>query len=215
MFQKALVGIFSREHRDCYDWLIAFLLDSSLVKDVRQVSIPCDYICEARHCSFAVLYHTKNRGRLNVTNVRDSLYDEELEALSRLLGRNNVIVVIDDLENASDEEKAQILEIQPSIGQYARDLYLFSSTHDKRNSPNSQKNLKEIKHIIKAHNRRMPSISFGEISIKHHFLVIFILMICGLLTFIILLVAFEIQQSTVPLTTASTWNITANTTAKM
>ncbi|PIO13444.1 hypothetical protein AB205_0150750 [Aquarana catesbeiana] len=127
--------------------------------------------------SFAVLYHTMNRGRLNVTNVKDSLYEEELEALSRLLGRKNVIVVIDDLENASDEEKARILENQPSIGQYAWDFYLFSSTDDKRNSPNSQKNLKEIKHIIKAHNRRLPCICFGEILIKHHCLVIFSLMI--------------------------------------
>ncbi|XP_077350322.1 uncharacterized protein LOC144000388 isoform X1 [Lithobates pipiens] len=214
MFQKSSVGIFSRDHRDCYDWLIAFLLDSSLAKDVRPVFIPCDYIRNARHCSFAVLYHTKNRGRVNVTDVGDSLYDEELEALSRLLGRENVIVVIDDFENTSDEEKDRILETQPSIGQYARDFFLFSSTLDKRNSPNSQKNLKEIKHIIKAHNRRLPCMRFGEILIKYHRLVILGLIICGLLLLIISLVAFGIQQSTVPLTTASPWNITANTTTK-
>ncbi|XP_040211478.1 uncharacterized protein LOC120942565 [Rana temporaria] len=214
MFQKALVGIFSRDHRDCYDWLIAFLLDSSLVKDVRPVFIPCDYIHEARQCSLAVLYHTKNRGRLNVTDVRDSLYDEELEALSILLGRENVIVVIDDVENASDEEKVRILENQPSIGQYARDFFLFSSTHDKRNSPNSQKNLKEIKRIINAHNRRLPCTRFGEILIKHHRLIILALITCGLLILIISLVAFGIQQSTVPPTTASPWNFTTNTTSK-
>ncbi|XP_077350323.1 uncharacterized protein LOC144000388 isoform X2 [Lithobates pipiens] len=129
-------------------------------------------------------------------------------------GRENVIVVIDDFENTSDEEKDRILETQPSIGQYARDFFLFSSTLDKRNSPNSQKNLKEIKHIIKAHNRRLPCMRFGEILIKYHRLVILGLIICGLLLLIISLVAFGIQQSTVPLTTASPWNITANTTTK-
>ncbi|PIO14261.1 hypothetical protein AB205_0043100 [Aquarana catesbeiana] len=82
-------------------------------------------------CDFAILYHTKNRGRINLTNVTDSLYDEEIKHMSLCKGRKNVIVVVDDLEKSGYEEKYCILDTQPDISKYARDLILVSN-EDKR-----------------------------------------------------------------------------------
>eukprot|EP00079_Xenopus_tropicalis_P038930 XP_017952701.1 PREDICTED: uncharacterized protein LOC105948391 [Xenopus tropicalis] len=127
---RQLVGIFSREARETYDWLIRFLLNLYAVRDVRPVHISNtnyrDVMAEASKCAFAILYHTQNRGRINITDVTDSLYDRELEDLSRCLGRDRVIVVIDDLEDSSLEAKNLILQNQPSIGRWAVELFLFS-----------------------------------------------------------------------------------------
>lgn len=38
-------------------------------------------------CTFGILYHTKNRGRVNITDVEEALYDEELETISAELGK--------------------------------------------------------------------------------------------------------------------------------
>ncbi|MEE6510587.1 hypothetical protein FKM82_030563 [Ascaphus truei] len=73
----------------------------------------------------AIVYHTKTRGRINVSDVTDALYDEELKYLSSKLGQENIIVVIDDLEDSSPEEKRRILQNQPSIGRLAREMFLF------------------------------------------------------------------------------------------
>eukprot|EP00079_Xenopus_tropicalis_P038940 XP_017952711.1 PREDICTED: uncharacterized protein LOC100487466 [Xenopus tropicalis] len=87
---------------------------------------------EVEKTSFALLYHSQNHGRLNITDVTDSLYDNELHHLSDQLGRQNVIVVIDDLKKSDDEEKERILQSQPSISRLARELLLFS---DKEKDP--------------------------------------------------------------------------------
>lgn len=157
--KKALVGIFSREHASCYRWLIDFLLDSSLVRDVNFFYISNESWTlrkEIHKCTFAILYHTKNRGRINVTDVTDSLYDEELQALSEILGRKNVVVVIDDLEDSSEVQKNAILKGQPSIGKLARDLLLFGND-DKRMAKVSEtgKSHQQLRGIIKDHNRRL------------------------------------------------------------
>ncbi|XP_031749300.1 uncharacterized protein LOC108644517 [Xenopus tropicalis] len=127
---RKVVGIFSRETQETYDWLITFLLTISAVRDVRPVHISNtnygNVWDEASKCAFAILYHTKKRGRINITDVTDSLYDKELQDLFSCLGRDRVIVVIDDLEDSSLEAKHIILERQPSIGRWAVELFLFS-----------------------------------------------------------------------------------------
>lgn len=215
MGRKAVVGFFSVDERSCYEWLIAFLLNSSLVKDVRPVYIPnCDVIHEAHHCTFAVLYHTKNRGRLNITDVVDSLYDQELQTLNRLLGRENVIVVVDDLEDVGNDVKTQILQNQPSIGSYARDLFLFRSAHS---SGNCQRNLQEIRNIIQAHDGSLSRMNVREIYGSHPFLCTLCLGLLFLLLFILIvfvpLAVIYNHQNPSPLTTASPWNTSATATA--
>ncbi|MEE6519249.1 hypothetical protein FKM82_030893 [Ascaphus truei] len=136
---KIHFGIFSRTTKDKYGWMTE-LLKSETFKD--SVADVCDiYISNAflqftekvsqSQCRFAILYHTKNHGRINITDVTDSLYDKELRYLSDTLGQENVIVVVDDLEDSSSEEKRRILQNQPSIGRLTREL-IHSSEKDKK-----------------------------------------------------------------------------------
>ncbi|XP_073490841.1 uncharacterized protein [Aquarana catesbeiana] len=125
--KKVMVGIFSRESDETYQWLIDQLLSPqfrSVVQDVRTVLVS-NTVCghsaqlaqEINKCNFAILYHTKKRGRLNVTDVTDSLYDQELRHLSEKLGREWVIVLVDDVETDDSEVYNQMLHDQPLINQ--------------------------------------------------------------------------------------------------
>ncbi|XP_068120813.1 uncharacterized protein [Hyperolius riggenbachi] len=128
--KKRMVGIFSRDSSTLYDWLISTLMATNVVKDIRQVYISNrfhEFQQEVYKCDFAILYHSKKRGRINLTDVTDSLYDKELEHLCRTLGQKNVVVVIDDLDDSSDSVKSGILFSQPSIRTKAEGLFLFSS----------------------------------------------------------------------------------------
>ncbi|KAM8962454.1 uncharacterized protein RCH25_037999 [Pelodytes ibericus] len=129
MVQKRVVGIFSRESEESYQWITDYLRSLPGVSDVRPVYISSTssqiFRQEISKCDFAILYHTKNRGRVNITNVTDSLYDRELRDLSMHHGKTKVIVVIDDLEDNSWEQKTNILKSQPSIQDLATDLFLF------------------------------------------------------------------------------------------
>ncbi|XP_073416731.1 uncharacterized protein [Dendrobates tinctorius] len=133
-----IVGIFSRSSITDYSWIEKELTSpdlSPVVSGVRPFYISNNqtgkFYEELGLCSFGFLYHTKNRGRVNVTNVTDSLYDEELEAMRLILKRENVIVVIDDLNHRSLKEKRRILETQPDIDENAFDLLLFTEQDKK------------------------------------------------------------------------------------
>ncbi|KAM4632063.1 uncharacterized protein O3C94_018587 [Discoglossus pictus] len=90
--QKHKVTIFSRSSESNYKWLISQLQSKNsgdLATDVRAVFISNNYskfLSELADCSFAILYHTLNHGRINITDVTDALYDRELEDLYQTLG---------------------------------------------------------------------------------------------------------------------------------
>ncbi|XP_056391124.1 centromere-associated protein E-like [Hyla sarda] len=143
--KRLKINVFSRSAQSNYVWLVDRLrtLDRSI--DVHGVYITNSYTGfyqEISQCSFAILYHTQKQGRLNITDVTDSLYNEELKDLSKCLGKENVIVVVDDLKKADQSEKRRILEGQPSITRLAWDLYLFSEKKENND------NFEEIKKII-------------------------------------------------------------------
>ncbi|KAM4025990.1 uncharacterized protein ACNLHF_026395 isoform 1-T2 [Anomaloglossus baeobatrachus] len=130
---KYSVGIFSSSADRDYAWLKGLLSTDDFRDHVLSVR-PC-FISnngyqqmseDLSHCTFGILYHTKKKGRVNVTDVTDSLYDEELQQLSMTLGKKNTIVVIDDLEDSGNEKRNQILFTQPAIANYASDLILIS-----------------------------------------------------------------------------------------
>ncbi|OCT61896.1 hypothetical protein XELAEV_18047927mg [Xenopus laevis] len=131
------VGIFSRDDRDNYNWLMSLLhltLFHSVVKNVLPKYISNSFMefeQNVSQCSFAILYHTLKRGRLNITDVTDSLYDEELKHLCETLGKKNVIVVIDDLTDSSDAKMREIIRAQPSIELHACKLFLISEEEKK------------------------------------------------------------------------------------
>ncbi|XP_069591213.1 uncharacterized protein [Ranitomeya imitator] len=128
--KKVKVGIFSRAVESEFEWLKTKLESQSFVKSVQPYYISNSGMPEfssgESRCDFGILYHTKNRGRVNLTDVTDSLYDEELEEMSLTLEKKNVIVVIDDLTDSSEERKKEILRDQPKLGTLATDVFLFS-----------------------------------------------------------------------------------------
>ncbi|XP_077305908.1 uncharacterized protein LOC143925169 [Lithobates pipiens] len=131
---KLKIGIFSRSDQEDYSWLVSLLrsdIFSDLVEDIRPYNISNvgfqQFKDKVQQCTFSILYHTITRGRINITDMgMSSLYDKELEYLHQRLGRDRVIVVLDDLRNSSDQEKTRIIQEQPSIGRLAKNLFLFS-----------------------------------------------------------------------------------------
>ncbi|CAJ0958831.1 unnamed protein product [Ranitomeya imitator] len=96
---KLVIGIFSREAESQYSWLVTILklhIFRGWDPEVRPCYISntgfqrfCDDVSK---CKFGILYHSKNRGRVNVTDVTDALYDEELQDLHSRLGKRWRIV---------------------------------------------------------------------------------------------------------------------------
>ncbi|XP_040297720.1 uncharacterized protein LOC121008950 [Bufo bufo] len=146
----AMVGIFSRSSTHNYRWLLQFLYSFLPEDNVRSVLITNNSPLFISGISFAILYHSKTRGRINVTDVTDALYDSELKELSRALGAENVIVVIDDLDDNSEQQKNQILDNQPSIRILARDLFLFNAQNkeDLEINPTNASNKSQIQELI-------------------------------------------------------------------
>ncbi|XP_072273217.1 uncharacterized protein [Pyxicephalus adspersus] len=132
------VGIFSRSSQSDYAWLKSLLESPKLqdvVNEVRSVCISnrgyVEFYEEVIHCHFGILYHTKKRGRVNITDDTNSLYDIEIEYLATVLGRYKVLVVIDDLQDSSWKEKERIWWSQPSIQKYSRNLFLVTEEEKK------------------------------------------------------------------------------------
>ncbi|XP_068102771.1 golgin subfamily A member 6-like protein 6 [Hyperolius riggenbachi] len=145
------ISIFSRSAENNYSWLIDRLeredrLNSAKVKSVAVTNSYQVFSTEMAKCQFAIVYHTQKQGRINITDVTDSLYDGELKDLSKHLGRENVIVVIDDLRNAGFEEKKRLANIQPSICRYAKDFFLFTE---------KEKDAENLKEMIQTTHRSL------------------------------------------------------------
>ncbi|CAI9617507.1 unnamed protein product [Staurois parvus] len=154
------IGIFSRSAESNYSWLIDNLKadDHTGSLDIKAVCITNNYKMFSsglQTCCFAILYHTKKQGRLNITNVEDSLYDKELQDMANFLGKENVIVVADDLNNNGPEDKERILKFQPHIHTFANDLFLFKEKEKHR------ENLEKIGAIIQRSARKSSSKASG------------------------------------------------------
>ncbi|CAH2308212.1 Hypothetical predicted protein [Pelobates cultripes] len=124
---RQVVRIFSKERMESYRWLTLYL--SLFIKDILPVSISNnqrDLKYYASRCHFAIVYHSKKRGRINVTDVADALYNKELRYLHRTIGKQNILVVIGDMDDSSESVKEQILQRQPSITKWAHGLFLFT-----------------------------------------------------------------------------------------
>ncbi|KAM4632601.1 HIRA-interacting protein 3 [Discoglossus pictus] len=163
---NVVVGIFSRSSKIDYKWLQDHLTSETsqnIVKHVQPFYISNSNRMQFREvvgqCTFGILYHTKKRGRVNVTDVTDSLYDDELTYLHDVLGKEKVIVVIDDLENSSEEEKIRILQNQHSIGSLAKDLILF--TKDEKD-PNYKKSDPLVESLVRKRDSLIELIEEGK-----------------------------------------------------
>ncbi|XP_012826920.2 golgin subfamily A member 6-like protein 22 isoform X1 [Xenopus tropicalis] len=136
--QKHSVKVFSRAAKSSYTWLLDLLRSKDfggLVKEVHAVELSNNYsqfLSNINNCTFAILYHTLKFGRINITDVTDSIYDKELRDLYHRLGREKIIVVIDDLlESSLEKTKSMVLQNQLSIGQYSQEAFFFSEREKK------------------------------------------------------------------------------------
>ncbi|XP_041433328.1 uncharacterized protein LOC121398308 isoform X6 [Xenopus laevis] len=150
--KQTAVGIFSRSGEDEYLWLVNALRDDTNICPQPFVitnSNASAFRESVRTNTSAILYHSIKRGRLNITDVTDSLYDDELQVLSSILGKDKVMVIADDIDDSSHNAKNRILHSQPTIKLKARDLFLFSR-EDKTNYNILISKMAPIKEIITA-----------------------------------------------------------------
>ncbi|XP_041433095.1 uncharacterized protein LOC121398242 [Xenopus laevis] len=135
---RQIVGISSRCQQDQFQWMIDMLTShlSELVTEVKYYPITNEnsdeWKKEVKGCSFGILYHSLKHGRINITDVEGSLYDKELLYMSQCLDKENVMVVLDDLEQTTEEETKRILRTQPSI-KHCSSLLLLTAKKDKEN----------------------------------------------------------------------------------
>ncbi|KAM3917161.1 uncharacterized protein RB166_016297 [Leptodactylus fuscus] len=141
---KLDVAVTSRAAEDNALWLLNHLRSQTyrgLLGKVTYLPISnrnqSEWRSEMQKHSFSILYHSKHQGRINLTDVTDSLYDHELQELSATLGRDNVIVVVGDLLKSDEKENERILTSQPSISRWASQLILFAE--DEKNPIPAQK----------------------------------------------------------------------------
>ncbi|KAM3916514.1 uncharacterized protein RB166_015758 [Leptodactylus fuscus] len=160
--RRPVVGIFSKDAESQYSWLVTALTSDvfkSHIGDVRLCHISnsgFNQFCEVvSQCTYGILYHSKTRGRVNVTDVTGSLYDEELKYLCSKLGKQNVIVVIDDLEDSSDQQRNRILDQQPSMREMAQKLFLISP---EEKTSNYQRHLRVNREEVERKLRRLGDI---------------------------------------------------------
>ncbi|XP_073491468.1 uncharacterized protein [Aquarana catesbeiana] len=139
-----VIGIFSWSSVDEYNWLSAALKTAGkVVPFCITKSNFREFRDQVSKCSFAILYHSKTRGRINITDITESLYDEEVKHMSQVLGRENVLVVVDNLDDGSDWVKNNILQSQTTIRDQTRDLYLFTR-EEKRDKERIKEKLQPI-----------------------------------------------------------------------
>ncbi|KAM4632197.1 uncharacterized protein O3C94_018727 isoform 2-T2 [Discoglossus pictus] len=156
---KRTVSIFSRSGAEEYKWLKELL---SPYVNVRNFYISNtngrQFREEVSICDSAILYHSKKRGRVNITDVTDSLYDEELEYLSEKLGRARVLVIADDLDESGPDSKKIILHNQPSIGNLATELFVFT-TEDQKNKELMRRMIEPMCTILLGHDYK-PQVTY-------------------------------------------------------
>ncbi|KAM4631560.1 uncharacterized protein O3C94_018197 [Discoglossus pictus] len=144
-----LVGIFSKDDPGTYKEMRKFLAKFSTVKPVPMSNNTQEnYTNKIFGCSVAVLYHS-NGENVNDTGLPNGLLHGELEYYSSVLGKENVIVVIDNVTDSGDAEKIRILEHQPKISRLAQDLFLFTRNEiEDEESKAAKTKRKKIKMII-------------------------------------------------------------------
>ncbi|XP_075034877.1 uncharacterized protein LOC142097158 [Mixophyes fleayi] len=135
MPSRSIIGIFSRSEEGNYSWLRRlFINEDTGSKDVRSYMISSDTMETIRkfafHYKFAVLYTTKKNEKMRNTDAQNPL-EQMLEILSAKLGKQRVIMVIDDLDDSSSDVKFKILKNQPCFGQLAADIFLFTAKEKK------------------------------------------------------------------------------------
>ncbi|CAH2308185.1 Hypothetical predicted protein, partial [Pelobates cultripes] len=113
--EKQVVGISSLAPEYHLKWLMDLLQSDPFqeIVDVRYLLMTekrAGWKREADDCTVGILYHTMKCGRFEI-----SKYEEELKYLSKKLGKERVMVVIDDVEKGDDNETKKFIDNNQGI----------------------------------------------------------------------------------------------------
>ncbi|XP_043923938.1 uncharacterized protein LOC122798903 [Protopterus annectens] len=94
-----------------------------------------------------ILYHTAKMGRLNLTNVLDSLYDWYLSYLAVRKGHERVIILLDDLHDP-EAAKQTIEENQPTAVKCSGNIFCFKSRGEHESDIWNNTEMKRFDHYL-------------------------------------------------------------------
>ncbi|XP_073491442.1 caspase-7-like isoform X2 [Aquarana catesbeiana] len=153
---KHVVGITTRAPENSFRWLDDFIM-KEYSDHIYVVHLPItnynrhDWMETVNACSAVILYHTKHQGRVNITDVEGALYEEELQYLNTILGRERVVILLDDMDDISEEERRRILRTQISLDRLSSHLILIP---EKEKSETARRKLKEFRTALSEEVRR-------------------------------------------------------------
>eukprot|EP00062_Callorhinchus_milii_P023787 gi/632982994/ref/XP_007908428.1/ PREDICTED: uncharacterized protein LOC103189735 [Callorhinchus milii] len=125
------LGIICFELRDLgYHWvfpgccgLTCLLLEKLLIREARI------FLGLKNYKTLYVFHHSVLQGRMNLTDVYDSLYDNVLKSTSNKAGKESIIFIVDDVQDgktAQDNIKAE----QPTLSQCCKSIFVFQKTEE-------------------------------------------------------------------------------------
>ncbi|XP_043923662.1 uncharacterized protein LOC122798641 [Protopterus annectens] len=103
------------------------------------MNIVCGWCRYFRRPVVHILYHSKCYGRINLTDVNDSLYDGYLKYLSERFGSSRILMIIDDLDNP-ELTKQTVEKNQPTAVKCCEKIYYLKKEEeeDKKGSESEQ-----------------------------------------------------------------------------
>ncbi|XP_072273150.1 uncharacterized protein [Pyxicephalus adspersus] len=138
---KPVVGIVSREHPESHHWLTSFLSSLPGVNDVPCIhlsrDISPDFREEMSQCDFVVFYnpnrtegkneeeeHRRGENFMVITETEPPI-DKDLVLVSQMMEKKNILIVTDEPERGTSEEKIQNLQNQDSYRLWMQEVIQF------------------------------------------------------------------------------------------
>ncbi|MEE6527567.1 hypothetical protein FKM82_029022, partial [Ascaphus truei] len=147
---ELVVYIFYGSSEVHLQWLLQLLSTAPFQRKVKQVKfLPIAQECRDDYASgsVAILYYTMLDGRIRETDNRFTLYEYLLRSLSVKLGREKVMVMVDDANDDDVEKGSRLLEFHPCIRECFSQL-LTLSQEDKKNAAASRTKCGQIMAFI-------------------------------------------------------------------
>eukprot|EP00062_Callorhinchus_milii_P023782 gi/632982989/ref/XP_007908426.1/ PREDICTED: uncharacterized protein LOC103189732 [Callorhinchus milii] len=76
-----------------------------------------------------VFHHSALQGRMNITDVYDSLYDYILRYMSWRVGRKSIIFIVDNVQDGKTAQNNIKVE-QPTLSQCCNNIFIFQNTEE-------------------------------------------------------------------------------------
>uniref|UniRef100_A0A4W3HAB9 Uncharacterized protein n=1 Tax=Callorhinchus milii TaxID=7868 RepID=A0A4W3HAB9_CALMI len=79
------------------------------------------------HKKLYVFHHSNRQGRMNITDVFDSLYDHILMYMSQKVGRESIIFIVDNVQDGQTAQDNIKVE-QRTLSQSCNEIFIFQET---------------------------------------------------------------------------------------